>query len=141
MRKSELDFSREIVGIPELEKDQVIVAEIVLNALCFWGNHRFRERQVFEDARRRIDFSEDVTVVGDNPEVTTLDCIDDLFEIANAEIIDTSVESSSLGRFHHFLKEVCSLTAHTQPGRRNCFPHLSKASTARSKPLRWTNEP
>jgi hypothetical protein len=124
MRKGELDFLGEIVRIPDLEKDQVIVAEIVLNAPCFRGNHWFRERQVFEDARGRIDFSEEVAVVRDNPEVATLDCLDDLFEIASAEIIDISVESSLPGRFHHFLEEACSLTANTQPGRWNCFPHL-----------------
>src|SRR6266487_1902628 len=121
MRKSELDFSREIVGIPELEKDQVIVAEIVLNALRFRGNHRFRERQVFEDARRRIDFSEDIAVVGNNPKITILDCLDDLFEIARPEVIDVSVESPLLGRSHHFLEEGGSLAANLQPDGWDCL--------------------
>src|SRR6267142_4306630 len=68
MRVGKLDFSGEIVCIPELEKDEVIVAEIVLNTSRFRRNHRFRECQVFEDACGRIDFSEDIAVVGDNPE-------------------------------------------------------------------------
>src|SRR5882757_4623400 len=93
MRIGELDFAGQIVCIPELEKDKVIVAEIVLNTLRFRRNHRFRECQIFKDSRWRIDFGEDVAVVWDDPEVTPLNCLDNAFEIEHAEILDISIES------------------------------------------------
>jgi len=124
MRIGECDFPREVIRVAEFEKDQIIVAEIVLYAPRFRSDHRLRERQVFEDACGRIDFGEDIAMIWDDAEVTILDCLDDLVEIARAELIDISVESPLLGRFHHFLEEGGSLTANFQPDRRNCFPHL-----------------
>src|SRR5947199_10160744 len=124
MKKGELDLSRQIISIPHLEKDQVIIAKVILNSFCLRRNYWFRQREVFEDARWRIDFSEDVAVVRDYPEVTILDCLDDLVEIANAEIIDIGVESPLLGRFHHLVEEVCSLATNTQSNRWNYFPDL-----------------
>src|SRR6267142_2521677 len=106
MRIGELDFAGEIVCIPELEKDEVIVAEIVLNTLRFRRNHRFRECQIFKDPRRRIDFGEDVPVVWDDAEITILDCLDDLVEIARTEIIDIPIKSPFASRFHYLLEKV-----------------------------------
>src|SRR5262245_41641853 len=111
MRIGERDFPREVIGVTDFEKDQIIVAEIVLYAPRFRSDHGLRERQVFEDACRRIDFSKDIAVVGDNPEVTILDRLNNLVEIARAEVIDISVESPLLGRFHYFLEEDGSPTA------------------------------
>ena len=92
---------------------------------CFRRNHRFRQRQIFKDSSWRIDFSEDVAVVWDDSEVTILDCLDDLLEIAHAEVIDISVESPLSGRFHYFLEKICSLAANSQPDGWNCFPSPS----------------
>ena len=97
MRVGELNFAGEIVCIPELEKDDVIVAEIVLNTFRFRRYHWFRERQIFKDPRWRVDFSEDVAVVWDDAEVTVLNCLDNTLEIAHAEIIDISIESPLAG--------------------------------------------
>ena len=113
-----------LVCVAEFEKDQIIVAEIVLYAPRFRSDHRLRECQVFEDACGRIDFGEDIAVVGDNPEVTILDRLDNLVEIARAEVIDISVESPLLGRFHHFLEEGGSLTANFQPDRWDSLVNL-----------------
>src|SRR5262245_53004952 len=116
MRICEFDFAGEVVRVAEFEKNQVIVAEIILNALYFWSDHWLRECKVFEDACGRIDFSEDIAVVRDNAEVTILDCRDDLVNIAGTEVIDISVKSPLFGRFHHFVEEGGSPTANFQSG-------------------------
>src|SRR5262249_21886035 len=112
--KGEFDFSREIIGIPNFEKNQIVIAKIILNALGLRGNHRFRQREVFEDARWRIYFSENVMVVRNYPEVTIFNSLNNRSEIPDAEIINNAVEPALLGRLHHFLEEVCSLTTNTQ---------------------------
>src|ERR1700746_604137 len=104
MKISEFDFTSEIVRIPDLEKNEIIVVEIVLNALRFRRDHGLRKREVFEDTRWRIDFSKDVAVVRDHSKVTILICVDDLSGIANAQIIDIGVECPLLGRFHYFFE-------------------------------------
>src|SRR5882724_9460492 len=114
MRIGEFDFAREVVCVAELEKDHVVIAEIILNTLRFRRNHRFRECQIFKDPRWRIDFGEDVAVVWDDPEVTPLNCLDDAFEIEHAEILDISIESPLTGRLHYLLEKVCSLAANSQ---------------------------
>src|SRR2546430_14632577 len=115
MRISECDFPREVVCVAEFEKDQIIVAEIVLYAPRFRSDHRLRERQIFKDPRWRIDFGEDVAVVWDDAEVTILDCLDDLVEIARTEIIDIAIKSPLAGPFHYLLEKVCSFAANSQP--------------------------
>src|SRR5207248_9301333 len=110
---------REVICVAKFEQDQVLVAEIVLYTARFRCNHRLCERQIFKDPCGRIDFSEDIAVIGDDPEVAILDCLDDLVKVARAEVIDVSVESPLLGRFHHFLEEGSSLAANFQPDRRN----------------------
>src|SRR5262245_52184396 len=124
MRIGECDLPREVIRVAEFKKDQIIVAEIVLYAPRFGSDHRLRERQVFEDACGRIDFGEDIAVVGDNPEVTILDRLDNLVEIARAEVIDISIESPLLGRFHYFLTESGLLTANFQPDRWDSLGNL-----------------
>ena len=63
MRMCELDLLSEVSRVANFEKNQVVVAKIVLYAPRLRGDHWFRERQVFEDTRGCIDFSEDVAVV------------------------------------------------------------------------------
>src|SRR3712207_81009 len=55
IRVGEFDFAREIVRAAEIEIDQVLVAEIILNALCLRRDDWFAEREILEDARRRVD--------------------------------------------------------------------------------------
>src|SRR5436190_7027128 len=123
MEKGELDFSRQIVGISNVEKDELIIAKVIPNSFRPWGNYRFRKRKIFEDTRWRVDFSEDVAVVRDYPEVTILDRLHDLLEISPAEIIDNALESPFLGGFHNLFEEVCPFTTNTQSCGRNYLPH------------------
>src|SRR5262249_21523281 len=126
MRIGKFNFSREVIGVAELEKDQVIVTEVVLYTSRFRGDYRFLQGKVFEYARWRIDFGENISVVGDNPEITILDCLDNLVEIALTKIIYVFVEPALSGRFHHFLKEGGSLAANFQPDGRDHVSHLLK---------------
>ena len=124
MKKGELDFSRQIISIPHLEKDQVIIAKIILNSFCLRCNYWFRQCEVLEDARWHIDLSEDVPVVRDDSQVTIFNRFHDLLEISDTKIIDNAVESPLPGRFHHLLEEVRLLTTNTQSDRWNYLPHL-----------------
>ena len=90
-------FSRQIVGISYIEKDQVVIAEIILDASCFWGNDRFAQRQIFKNSSGRIDFSKKVAVVWDDSQVTTVDDLDNLRETARAEVIDVPVQAALSG--------------------------------------------
>src|SRR5262245_10986640 len=96
MRICEFDLPSEVIRVANFEKNKVVVAKIVLYAPRFRGDHWFRKRQVFEETRGRIDFSEDVAVVRNNAEVTMLDSLDNLLEIALAKVIDISIESPPL---------------------------------------------
>src|SRR5215469_11986831 len=108
MRVDKLDLSRQIVGISYIEKNQVVIAEIILDASCFWDNDRFAQRQIFKNSSGRIDFSKKIAVVWDDSQVTTVDDLDDLREAANAEVIDIPVQAALSGRFHHFIEKISS---------------------------------
>src|SRR5262249_35490308 len=97
MRVGKLDFSHQIVGISYIEKDQVVIAEIILDASCFWGNDRFAERKIFKNSGGCFDFSKKVAVVWDDSQVTTVDDLDNLREIASAELIDFPVQAALSG--------------------------------------------
>ena len=92
--------------------------------MCLRGNYRLRQRQVFEDTGRRIDFSEDVAVVRDDSEVAVFNRFHDLLETSDTKIIDNAVEPPFPGRFHHLLEEVRLFTTNTQSDRWNYLPHL-----------------
>ena len=70
MRICEDDLAREIICIAKLEENKIIFAEIVLNTLSFRSDHRFRQGQIFKDARGRVDFSENIAVIWNNPNKT-----------------------------------------------------------------------
>ena len=93
MRICEFDLPGEVIRVADFEENQVVVTKIVLYAPRFRGDDWFRKRQVFEDTRGRINFSEDIAVVRNDAQVAIVDSLDDLFKIARAKVIDFSVES------------------------------------------------
>src|SRR5689334_13496131 len=60
---------RKIVCVPEFKKDQGLLVEVVRNARRSGRNHRFSKSKVFEDARRGVDFREDVSLIRNDADV------------------------------------------------------------------------
>src|SRR5262249_32773556 len=98
-----------------VEKKQIIIAEIILYSTRLRCNHRLRKREIFKDACRRIDFSENIAVIRNDSEVTIPNCFNDLIHITAAEIVDIPVEPALLGRFHYFFKECGPFATNFEP--------------------------
>src|SRR5215471_5688735 len=84
--KRPFDFSRKVFGITEFKVDQRLVVEIVGNAWGTRSNDGFAQRQIFKNSSWRIEFSEYVSLVGNNSQITFLDCLSNLFAHLRSEV-------------------------------------------------------
>src|ERR1035437_5570455 len=63
------DSLRQFLRIAGLEKQQRVIAEVILDARRTGGDHRLAEREILEDASRRVDVGKGVALVWDDPEI------------------------------------------------------------------------
>src|SRR4051812_3421546 len=105
MRISEFNLAREITRIAGLEEYEIVIPEVIADSLCARGDHWLAEGKVLEDARRRVYFGKDVSVIWNDSEITGVNRFHDLDTIPHAEIIHVLLEPTFPHRGHHLFEK------------------------------------
>jgi hypothetical protein len=77
MIEDPLDLGCEAFHLIRAEKQHVIGVEIIANAPRLRNDHRFPQRQILEDARRKVDLGENGLKIGDYPQIASSNRVSD----------------------------------------------------------------
>ena len=86
MSKDVLNFDREIIGISQLEKDQFLRTKIIQNSRGPWSNDRLSLRQVFKNARWRVELGEDASPIRNDADVTFANRLGNFFQLLRTKV-------------------------------------------------------
>ena len=88
MVKREFNFSSEITGVSKLKEDEILISEIILNALGSRSNYWLTQSQILENASRRVYLSEDITMIWNDTKIAAIDRLNDLVKIPYTQIVN-----------------------------------------------------
>src|SRR6266513_3040158 len=105
---------RLVFGIPKFEKDQVAIAEIILNGFRPGSDDRFAQCKILKDPCRGVNFGKDIFMVRYDTEIAGGNGFYDSVPVLNTKVINVVLEVSFTGHLHHFLQERRPLPANDE---------------------------
>src|SRR5665213_864082 len=118
----EFDFFGKIGGVAQFKENQILRAKIIGDSARLRGDDRLAQREIFKDARRRVDFSEGVQAVGNNADVAVLDGLGYFALHLLAQMPDNAVQAVLPDEVHHGVEKVRAGSVDVQLCVRNIFP-------------------
>ena len=114
IRVDELELPCEVVGISDLEEDEVAVREVIADSTCPRSNDRFPQGQTLKNTGRSIDFSESAFPIWNDAYVALSNYRRYAVVIPGPEIFDVVGQTTLRRRVHGLRKERCTLSANHQ---------------------------
>src|ERR1700736_6495755 len=100
-----LHFYCQVIDTTQIKEHQLFRSEIVQNSRGARCNHWFRLRQIFENARRHIEFREGAAPIWNHPDIAFGNRTGDLLELHGTHITNRFGEVGSLNGTHAILEE------------------------------------
>ena len=80
-----LNLLRQLISVARLKEEQRLRREIIHNSRSVRCDRRLSQREIFEDARRRVDVGESISLVRNYAYIAQLDFVDKFFQLSWSE--------------------------------------------------------